>query len=94
MGGRLDKPHMVQQNQYEDPNKLYNLEQSFSVLSKNVTKSMYPLPNYNTVKPNAPGFLFGSSERFVPPKASERPAHTLYNKFETVDVNNDRNKVL
>ena len=55
---------------------------------------MYPLPNYNTVKPNVPGMLFGSSERFAQPKPSERPGHTLYNKFDTVDINNDKSKVL
>lgn len=64
------------------------------MLSKNVANSMYPLPNYNTVKPNVPGMLFGSSERFAQPKPSERPGHTLYNKFDTVDINNDKSKVL
>ena len=63
-------------------------------MSKNGTNSMYPLPNYTTVKPSIPGLLFGSSERFAQQKASDRPAHTLYNKFDTVEVNNDRNKVL
>lgn len=55
---------------------------------------MNPLPNYNTVKPSIPGLLFGSSERFTNLKESMRPGHTFYNKFDTVEINNDKNKVL
>ena len=55
---------------------------------------MYPLPNYNIVKPNTPCLLFGTAERFPQQKPSERPGHNLYNKFDSVEINNDKNKVL
>ena len=64
------------------------------MLNKNTANSMNPLPNYNTVKPSIPGLLFGSSERFTNLKESMRPGHTFYNKFDTVEINNDKNKVL
>jgi len=78
---------------YDDPNKNYNLEQSFSLMDKK-NKNLYPLPNYNKVKPEIAGCVFGSAERFPPVKNSDIPGPNEYNEIHTVDVNNDRKKVL
>jgi len=58
-------------------------------LSKNITKSINPLPDYSIGKPDLPAFSFPKGDRFMPDKKSEIPPPdhyfreslpTLYNK--------------
>jgi len=92
LGAKLEKGGL-NSKVYDDPNKNYNLEQSFSLMDKK-NKNLYPLPNYNKVKPEIAGCVFGSAERFPPVKNSDIPGPNEYNEIHTVDVNNDRKKVL
>jgi hypothetical protein len=64
MKGRYDKGFLGNLENLDDPTKLHGLEQSVSYLSKNLTKNLNPLPNYNTVKPNLPSFSMPRAERF------------------------------
>jgi len=61
LSGILDKANI---DRYEDPNKIFSLEQSVNMLSKNIQTSLQPLPNFNCGKMNSPNIKFGRSERF------------------------------
>ena len=74
----MDKDFLGVQNNQEDPNKLYGLEQSVSYLSKNITKSINPLPDYSIGKANLPEFSFPKGERFMTDKKCEIPPPDYY----------------
>ena len=66
MKGRYDKGFLgAAADNFDDPTKLHGLEQSVSYLSKNLTKNLNPLPNYNAVKENLPSFSMPRAERFI-----------------------------
>jgi hypothetical protein len=77
MKGRYDKGFLGQEN-YDDPNKLHGLEQSVSYLSKNITKNLNPLPNYNTVKPSLPSFSMAKADRFGEEGKIQMPGPNAY----------------
>jgi hypothetical protein len=56
---------------YDDPNKLFSLEQSVSMLSKNISKALYNLPNHNYIKESPKRVVFTKSERFHESLAKE-----------------------
>jgi hypothetical protein len=66
------------QDNFDDPSKLYGLEQSVSYLSKNLTKNLNPLPNYNTIKQNLPAFSMPRAERFETERDYKRPGPNSY----------------
>ena len=49
---------------YDDPNKLFSLEQSVSMLYKDISKALHPLPNHNYVKESGKRVVFDKYERF------------------------------
>jgi hypothetical protein len=65
MKGRYDRGFLGNVDNLDDPSKLHGLEQSVSYLSKNLTKNLNPLPNYNNVKPNLPSFSMPRAERLT-----------------------------
>lgn len=63
---------------YEESGKSYGLEQSVSYLSKNINKSLNPLPDYSVGKSNLPAFSFSRGERFLFDRNSTNPAPDCY----------------
>jgi hypothetical protein len=51
-----------------------------SYLSKNLTKNLNPLPDYNTVKPHLPSYSIPKSQRFVDESTMEIPGPNSYFK--------------
>jgi len=47
-------------------------------LSKNINKSVSPLPDYSIGKPNLPAFSFPKGDRFIPEKNNEIPPPDHY----------------
>lgn len=78
MKGRYEKGFLSVQENYDDPGKLHELKQSVSYLSKNLTKSLNPLPDYNTVKPNLPSYSIPKGLRFEQDKILETPGPSEY----------------
>ena len=65
-------------NEQDEASRVYGLEQSVTYLSKNITKSLNPLPDYSVGKPNAPVFSIPRSERFEIEKGYDIPAPDRY----------------
>lgn len=80
MKGRYDKGFLGSAiDNFDDPTKLHGLEQSVSYLSKNLTKNLNPLPNYNTVKENLPSYSIPRADRF--------PAKEIYDYSQSERIN-------
>jgi hypothetical protein len=73
------------QDNFDDPSKLHGLEQSVSYLSKNLTKNLNPLPNYNTIKTNLPSFSIPKADRFQIESDFKRPGPNSYFPQENPD---------
>jgi hypothetical protein len=67
-------------NEQDESSKVYGLEQSVTYLSKNITKSLNPLPDYSIGKPNAPTFSIPRSDRFNIEKGYDLPGPDNYFK--------------
>ncbi len=65
-------------NEKDDSSKVYGLEQSVTYLSKNISKTLNPLPDYSIGKANAPIFSIPRSERFGIEKGYDIPAPDSY----------------
>lgn len=78
MLGKSDKGFLNIQENYDDPTKLYGLEQSVSYLSKNLTKNLNPIPDLTVFKPNLPSYSIPKGERFVPDKILNVPGPGIY----------------
>ena len=61
--GKLEKGGPYDKKPNEDKN-IFNLEQSITMLSKSINRSLYPLPNYDAVRTIPKGIKFGNSDRF------------------------------
>lgn len=67
---------------YDDPNKLFSLEQSVSLLYKSISKANNPLPNHNYVKDNGKRVVFDKFERFQEsPSKEELPREIRKRKY-------------
>lgn len=75
------------QRDQEEGAKIHGLEQSVSYLSKNITKSLNPLPDYNIGKPNLPAFSFPRGDRFNLDKKSDNPPPDYYFRDSLPNIN-------
>ena len=82
MKGRYDKGFLASPDNFDDPTKLHGLEQSVSYLSKNLTKNLNPLPNYNVVKANLPSFSIPKADRFPLQDAQDQFGSERMNPFQ------------
>jgi hypothetical protein len=78
MGGRFEKGFLNIQENYDDTNRIYGFEQNISHLSKDISKNINPLPDYNTVKQNLPSFSFPKADRFEEEKIYQLPGPNAY----------------
>ena len=81
MRGRYDKGFLgnIDTN---DEQKIYGLDSSVSYLSKNLSKEIHALPNYNTIKESMPSFSIPKAKRFESENLENLPGPGSYDPIE------------
>jgi hypothetical protein len=77
-------------NDQDEASKVYGLEQSVTYLSKNITKTLNPLPDYSVGKPNPPMFSIPRNERFGIEKGYDIPGPDNYFRESPSLLNENR----
>jgi len=76
MRAKLDKQGLS--GDQDESSKVYGLEQSVTYLSKNITKTLNPLPDYSIGKANSPEYTIPRSNRFEVEKGYDVPGPDNY----------------